>query len=235
MWVKQLIGRLAGSVVDLPFSAAENAIANGTALAATDREVIDAGFAVAAGPAPVALDVMPIGYRVEPTEVGGFDLFDAAGIRLNGEPLPNMAAVLSFAHDHVAATVLPAGTLPLADLSTDTDTAFSLADYRFEPVEGGGFILFDPAGARFGDETLVDEEAVNLAIRQHYAAARGLTLGELEAEEAEAARRNVVQVPADWRVLHHTRRRALAQQITGIAPADTAAADVIIKDYLTRS
>lgn len=235
MWVKQLIGRLAGSVVDLPYSAAENAIANGTAVAATDQEVVAAGFDVAPVAPPVALDVMPIGYRVEPTEVGGFDLFDAGGVRLNEEPLPNMAAVLSEAHDRVAATVLPATTLPVVQVPpVTTDAAFSLADYRFEPVEGGGFILFDPAGVRLGDDVLPDEEAAELALRQHYAAARGMTLEEMEAQEAEAARAHKILVPAGWRDLHHSQRRALARQITGAEPVNTAAADEAIEEYVTR-
>lgn len=235
MWVKQLIGRLAGSVVDLPYSAAENAIANGTAVAAMDEEVIAAGFQVENGPAPVNLDVMPIGYRVEPTEVGGFDLYDAGGVRLNEEPIPNMAAVLSGAHDHRAATVLPAVTAPLVEVPPVVpDTAVSLASYRYEPLEGGGYILFDPAGLRLEGQALPDEDAVRLAIRQHFAASRGLTLEELEAEEAEAARKNAVQVPDGWRDLHHTQRRALARQITGQDPANTAAADEAIEEYVTR-
>ncbi len=210
MWVKQLIGRLAGSVVDLPYSAAENAIANGTAVAATDQEVVAAGFDVAPVAPPVALDVMPIGYRVEPTEVGGFDLFDAGGVRLNEEPLPNMAAVLSEAHDRVAATVRPANDAAgRPGAPGHHRRRLLLADYRFEPVEGGGFILFDPAGVRLGDDVLPDEEAAELALRQHYAAARGMTLEEMEAQEAEPPG---AQDPgaAGWRDLHHSQRRALA-------------------------
>ncbi|MFZ5692451.1 MAG: hypothetical protein ACOY5F_14475 [Pseudomonadota bacterium] len=42
----------------------------------------------------------------------------------------------------------------------------------------------------------------------------------------------VVEVPADWSSLHHSKRKALAKQITGEAVHDLAAADAIIAAHV---
>jgi len=42
----------------------------------------------------------------------------------------------------------------------------------------------------------------------------------------------IVEVPADWSSLHHSKRKALAKQITGEAVHDLATADNIISAYV---
>ena len=42
----------------------------------------------------------------------------------------------------------------------------------------------------------------------------------------------VIEVPADWSSLHHSKRKALAKQITGEAVHDLAAADAIIAAHV---
>ncbi|WP_342152332.1 hypothetical protein [Methylorubrum sp. SB2] len=236
MWVKQLIGRLAGSVVDVPYSAAQNAIVNGTAVPATDDDLEAAGVEVR--PIAEAADptALPAGYTVEDTEAGGFNLKDPGGVILNGEPHPNLPAAIDAAHAHRMATVLslvPAPVVPVPPVPP-SPPLFTLDDYRFEAIEGGGVRLFDPAGAVIGDNPYADEDAARLAARENFAAARGLSLEELAAEEAGRGLLTEVAVPEDWKGLHHTQRRALAARIAGRPIAATAEADEVIEEYVTR-
>lgn len=50
--------------------------------------------------------------------------------------------------------------------------------------------------------------------------------------EPDGEPRPAVDVPADWRDLHHAKRRALARQISGGEPKDTDEADAIIAAYV---
>ena len=236
MWIKQLIGRLAGQVVDLPFSAAENVVANGTGVPATDAEVIAAGFEVVSVVVPVRTDVLPLGYRVEPTEVGGYDLYDAAGALVNVAPIVNMIAAVEAAHNHREATVMPLATIPIGEMSPllPTPALPRIADYSFDPVEGG-FDVFDPAGARINEAPVADEASVRALVLAHLAEATGRTVGEVEADERELPPLVEIEVPQNWRDLHWSQRKALALRINAGAPvANAAEADHVIEDYLTR-
>lgn len=234
MWVMQLIGRLAGSVVDIPFSAAENAIQNGTARQATDAEMTEAGVDTRQVVETADPTVLPPGYLAEITEAGGYDIRDAAGLPINVEPFPNLPAAISGAHEHRDSTLLPVMQIALDQVPGSEATLFTLADYRVEPVDSGGFSVFDPAGLRIGEDMLADEDAARLVAREHYAASRGFTLDDLAEEEAGASVQREVVIPTDWRSLHHTQRRALAQRITGEPVGSTKAADDVIEEYLTR-
>ena len=235
MFVKQLIGRMAGTVVEMPFAAATSNIAAGTCVLATEDEVTAAGLQAVPTVTATEPEVLPAGYRTEVAEVGGFDLFDAGGVRLNQEPFANLPALLSFAHDRATAMAPVALVVPLSQIPGGEPPMISFDGYRFEPAEGGGFMLFDPSGAPPGTDPVADEEAAHLGLRQHYAAARGMTLEELEAGEAATSDQIVtVTVPENWRSLHHTQRRALAQQISGEPQPSAAAADGVIEEYVTR-
>jgi hypothetical protein len=237
MWIKQLIGRLAGQVVDLPFSAAENVLANGTGVLATDTEVIAAGFDPVPVVAPVRTDVLPIGYRAEPTEVGGFDLYDAAGALVNVEPLANMIVAIEAAHDHREAVFLPVQTIPVGQLPPELPIPprITTADYSFDPIDSGGFDVFDPAGLKINDGPVADEAAVRAMVLLHLAQATGRTAEQVEADELEEPPVVETTVPDDWRTLHWSQRKALALRINGGAPvANAAEADHVIEEYLTR-
>ncbi|WP_284317317.1 hypothetical protein [Methylobacterium gnaphalii] len=235
--MKQLVGRLAGQVIDVPFSAAEAAQINGTAVRATDDEVLAAGHALNPEIVPADRMTLPAGYSLEPTEVGGFDLFDAARLRLNQEPHPNIADAISAAHDHLAASVLvPVGDVGFVQLPTSTTQipTITLDDYRFDELDEGGFLVYDPAGVPIQEEAFENEDVAYDAAREHFAASRGKTLEELDADEAAAGAGDLAAVPEDWRSLHHTQRRALAQKIKGKPVANTAEADEVIEEYVTR-
>lgn len=234
MFVKQLIGRMANTVVEMPFAAATSNIAAGTCMLATEDEVAAAGLEMRPTTISAEPEALPAGYRTEVTEVGGFDLFDAGGVRLNQEPFANMPALLSFAHERAALMAPVAVLIPLSQIPSAEPALINFADYRFEPAEGGGYFLFDPAGVQLGADTVADEDAARLGLRQHYAAARGLTLEELEAEETGPGLQSTIAVPDDWRSLHHTQKRALAQRISGEPVSTAAAAEHIIEEYLTR-
>lgn len=232
MYVRQLVGRLAGTIVQMPFSAATSNIAAGTCAMVTDDEVTAAGLQVEPAPTDAAPDGLPSGFRVEPTEGGGFDLLDPGGVRLNQEPFPNLPAARSYAHEHFVSQTTVA-VLDLSQVPGQEPVLLTLDDYRIEPVEGGGFNLLDSGGVLLNDEPFEDEEAVILARRQHYAAARGMTLEELEAEEAGGGDPPPpVDVPADWERLHHAKKRALAKQISGEDPQNTEDAERVIRAYL---
>lgn len=92
MYVKQGIGRDAGQVVDMPFEQAQALLANGTATKPTEEEVLAAQEAqVARGP-DIHPDQLLVGWRTEPAESGGFDLYDPGGVKVNGEPFHNQIA-----------------------------------------------------------------------------------------------------------------------------------------------
>jgi hypothetical protein len=110
MFVRQLIGREAGTIINLPAHAAEASLLAGTVSTVTDEELAEAGLnETPAEPLPYP-EQMPPGFRAEPSEDGGFDVLDAGGVTLNTEFIPNLPAARSFAHDYVAAqsTTAPA-------------------------------------------------------------------------------------------------------------------------------
>lgn len=238
MWIKQLIGRLAGQVVELPFSAAENVIANGTGVVATDAEILAAGFVPGTAPVPARTDTLPLGYRAEPTEVGGYDLYDAAGALLNVEPLANMVVAVEAAHDHREAVYLPVQTISLGQVAPQLPIPprITMADYTFDPIASGGFDVFDPAGLRISDGPVVDEAAVRTMILLHLAQVTGRTVEQVEADELEEPPVTAITVPENWRELHWSQRKALAVRIGNGAPvANAADADAAIEAYLARA
>ena len=103
MFVRQLIGREAGTIQDQPYHAATSNIAAGTAEAVTDEELARVGLTRNPGAGVAAPEVLPEGYAAKADEVSGFIVFDPDGVALNEQPFPNMAAARSFAHEHAAA------------------------------------------------------------------------------------------------------------------------------------
>lgn len=102
MFVRQLIGRQAGEIVEMPYHAGTSCIAMGTAGSVTDEEVAAAGLAPAPGPTQASAEGLPPGYRVTQTD-GVYDLFvgdDADGVALNEIPLRNMVEARSVAESH---------------------------------------------------------------------------------------------------------------------------------------
>jgi hypothetical protein len=101
MFVRTLIGREAGGIIDLPYSAAQACLAVGSAMAVTDEEVLAAGLTPPPAAPVNAPEGLPRDYRVEPDPEGpGFNVVDPGGVMLNKQPLPNLAAARSLAHSH---------------------------------------------------------------------------------------------------------------------------------------
>ncbi|MGV1867218.1 MULTISPECIES: hypothetical protein [unclassified Rhizobium] len=101
MYVRQLIGREAGNIILMPFSAATSCLAMGTVAAVTDEEIEAAGLAVEVFSANLP-DTLPRGFRVEALPDGGFDLYDPGGVNISTEiNLPNMVAARDYAHSIV--------------------------------------------------------------------------------------------------------------------------------------
>lgn len=235
MWMKQLIGRLAGSIVEIPYSAAQNAEMNGTAVRATDEEIAAAGIEVERIVETASVDVLPLGYSVEIVE-DGYDLIDPAGLTINTEVHRSLPAAISAAHDHVAATVLPVVEIvPIGQMPSDAPPVrLSIEDYSTEEVEGG-FDLYDPNDVKVNDAPLADEAAVRRASIEHLAKVTDRTVAEVEAEISgeEPDEPNHVAVPANWKSLRAAERRDLAKLITG-KDLTTAQADEAIEEYVTR-
>lgn len=104
MYVRLLIGKAAGSVVDMPYHAATAGFAAGTCRAVTDLELRESGTDPA-GAADTPPEALPLGYRAVPDEAGGgFDLFGPDGMRVNLAPIRNLAAARSLAENHFART-----------------------------------------------------------------------------------------------------------------------------------
>lgn len=84
MYVRQLVGRQAGQIVEMPHEVGKAAIEGETAAAVTDAEIHDGGFQAINQDLPVTPDALLAGYRIEPSASGGgFDLFDQGGVRVN--------------------------------------------------------------------------------------------------------------------------------------------------------
>lgn len=113
MFVRQLIGRIAGQVIDLPPHVAQAMLDNGTAAKVTDAEIEAAGHELPPPPAET-VPMFPEGYDQRTNEGGTFDVYlkpidtDASGaitsVPLNANrDLPNLAAARSFAVQHAEA------------------------------------------------------------------------------------------------------------------------------------
>lgn len=107
MFVRQLIGRTAGTIVEMPYSAAEACLANGTVARVTDEEIRQAGLTPPEPPPQVAVPVVPPGYEAHSRIDGqGYDLFrqpvtrnergDIIDEAVNPTPLHNLAALRDF-------------------------------------------------------------------------------------------------------------------------------------------
>lgn len=243
MYVVQLIGRLAESVIELPYSAAQSGIAMGTCRLATDDEIKNAGIIPIEAPILVSDEIaMPDGYRFEPTEHGGYDLFDRGGVRLNEEPFPNIPAARSFALEHADAGLIRVNVsdqlnpeVQQGQLATRPVREFTLADYRAEPgEEEGTYNLFDVGGVKLNEEPLRSKEEAQALAQEHL----DLALAQGEGPENDPGRGNEedreVEVPANWQELHHMKRKAIARLIMGEEPPNTDAADAAIADYVLR-
>ena len=104
MFVRLLIGKAAGSVVDMPYHAATAGFAAGTCRAVTDLELRESGTDPGAA-SDRAPEAVPLGYRIMPDEAGGgYDLFSPIGERVNLAPIRNLAAARSIAENHFART-----------------------------------------------------------------------------------------------------------------------------------
>jgi hypothetical protein len=108
MFVKLLIGRAAGSIIDLRFDAAESGLAMGTCVLATEDEIALAGLPPENGPSAVIPDAFPEGYSAKAHEVGGYMLFGPDGAQVRDEPFTNLSAARSFADELVASAVAAA-------------------------------------------------------------------------------------------------------------------------------
>lgn len=114
MFVYQLIGRQADTVVDMPFAEAQACMGNGTARRATEEEVTAAMERSTAPVAHMTTEQLLAGYRLEPSEAGGYDAFDTGGVKISTEdaPLRNKLEAEQF----VAAYSRRVRGLPEADL-----------------------------------------------------------------------------------------------------------------------
>jgi hypothetical protein len=102
MFVRQLIGRNAGQIVEMPYHAASSNITMGTCAAVTDAELSEAGIEIPAMISESAPETMPDGFTVKDAEGGGFDILNVDGEVLNQEHIPNLAAARSFAQTRFA-------------------------------------------------------------------------------------------------------------------------------------
>lgn len=110
MFVRQLIGREAGTIIELPYHAATASLAMGTCAEVSDAEIAEAGLTPAPTYSAIRPDEMPEGYRAIPSEGGGFDVIDAGGVVVNPDFIPNLPAARSFAlalAGHEAPTAVP--------------------------------------------------------------------------------------------------------------------------------
>lgn len=129
MLVRQLVGPQAGHIVEMPFSAAEACISNGTAGRLTDAEIIEAGLTVPEEQ-PKAPPTVPEGFYVRVRPDVGFDLFvgeapavedpvktdDWVGTGVQGpEPLHNLAAVRDAAQKYLDENSTEEGVVEVPD------------------------------------------------------------------------------------------------------------------------
>ncbi|MGR4927283.1 SAP domain-containing protein [Bradyrhizobium sp. CAR08] len=100
MYVRQLAGRQDGMIVEMDAVTANAAIEQGTAARPTDDEIQEAGYQAENRDVEVQPRQVLLGYRVEPSlEGGGWDLFDAGGVKLNKEPFHNRPEAMDAAEN----------------------------------------------------------------------------------------------------------------------------------------
>ncbi|MCK1577806.1 hypothetical protein [Bradyrhizobium sp. 174] len=100
MYVRQLAGRQDGMIVEMDPVTAAAAIEQGTAERPTDEQIQEAGYQAENRDVEVAPREVFLGYRVEPSlEGGGWDLFDAGGVKLNKEPFHNRPEAMDAAEN----------------------------------------------------------------------------------------------------------------------------------------
>lgn len=243
MFVVQLVGRMADSVVEMPFHVATSCLANGTVRRASEAEIMAAGLEVVIqAPAITADSAFPEGYRVEPTPEGGYDLFEPGGIRLNQEPYINMAAARSAAIQaldmHFSALIPVEEALSQeameAQIANRPERNFTLNDYQATPVDGeeGVFHVYDPGGIRLTEDPVIGLEAARAFAAEHLRLM--LAQGEGPLRDGDKREDAEVVVPDDWQTMHHMKVKALARLILGEEPANLDAAKAAIEDYLRR-
>lgn len=100
MWVRQLIGRNAGLIVEMAYTEGMQNIANGTASAVSEDELESAGKNVADQKPDVDEALLISDYSVAIGEFGGYDIHDAGGVKINYEPYRNMLEARQAATEH---------------------------------------------------------------------------------------------------------------------------------------
>lgn len=84
MFVKQLIGRQAGEIVEMEFAEAKVCLDAGTAQRVSDEEIEAASHQPAASRVNHTDEQLLAGYRIDPApDNSGYDAFDAGGVPLN--------------------------------------------------------------------------------------------------------------------------------------------------------
>ncbi|TPJ60829.1 Rho termination factor N-terminal domain-containing protein [Mesorhizobium sp. B2-6-1] len=121
MFVRQLIGREAGTIIELPYHAATASLGMGTCAEVTDDEIAEAGLTPAPTYSAIRPDEMPDGYRAVASEGGGFDVIDAGGVVVNQEFIPNLPAARSFALALAGHEVPPADPVEVNDPDEDLE------------------------------------------------------------------------------------------------------------------
>lgn len=103
MFVRTLIGRNAGTIIEMPYHVAQTAIMNGTAKEVSEQELEDAKLSVVIMATQEPPDSLPSGYTIEPDPLKGFNVLDAGGVVLTNEVLlPNLLAAREWARAHAA-------------------------------------------------------------------------------------------------------------------------------------
>lgn len=141
MFVRQLIGREAGNIINMPYDAAQSCLAMGTVAAVTDEEIADAGLQA---PEPVVAnrpDELPRGFRVEVIPSGGYDLFDPGGVNISKDvDLPNLIA----ARDLAWSVIHP------VDVAPDTEALEALKKDKLQEIANTAGLDI-PSNAKKGD------------------------------------------------------------------------------------
>lgn len=102
-FVRQLIGRQAGQIVEMPFHVMQACLATGTAAAVTEDEMREAGIAPPRV-SDVEPDTFPDGYAAVPDEGGaGFNVTGPDGALIREMPFRNLAEARAAAVEHAGA------------------------------------------------------------------------------------------------------------------------------------
>ena len=107
MFVMQLIGRQADTVIDMPFAEAKACMEAGTVRQATQEEITAAMEQPSAPFVAPRDEILLAGYRMEPSENGGYEVFDAGGVKISKseeKPLRNQLEARDFILAHARRT-----------------------------------------------------------------------------------------------------------------------------------